>query len=471
VGTSALKAVAITDEGEPVADAEIPYGVDVPQSGWSEQDPERWVAAASKALAALGGRPTAVWLSGQMHGLVALDGSDRVVRPAILWNDQRSAEQCREVEELIGLDRLISLTGNRALTGFTAPKIVWLREHEPDAFARTRSIMLPKDLLRLRLTGERATDVADASGTLLLDVGHRRWSETLVHDLGIDTAWLPSLAKSPMATGTTAEGAIVAAGAGDQAAGAVGVGVIRPGSVSIVIGTSGVVFAPLPSYAPDPLRACTRSVTGAVDLARDGCDAVGRGIPSMAPRRGRTRRILSCAQRARVDVAARRRWPDVPSVPHWRADAARRPRCPGRLRPADDPPRRRCTRPRRPRGRRLRVGRGMGADPLDGGGADGRWGLGRRLTKRVVAADSGVGARRPRQADAARRKRRPRRGVARRRGGRAFLQCRRGGVAGEDPRHDRPRAVVERRLDAAFERFRELYPALHGGAVGNEIIG
>jgi xylulokinase len=253
VGTSSLKAVAIADDGEPVAAAEIPYEVDVPRQGWSEQDPERWTDAAERALDSLGVRPAAVGLSGQMHGLVTLDDRDRVVRPAILWNDQRTAKECRDIEQRIGLDRLISVTGNRALTGFTAPKILWLRDHEPDAVGRIRSVMLPKDFVRLRLTGERATDVADASGTLLLDVGGRRWSETLVEELGIDPAWLPDVVESPTPTGKTVDGAIVAAGAGDQAAGALGVGVIEPASASIVIGTSGVVFAPLSSYAPDPL--------------------------------------------------------------------------------------------------------------------------------------------------------------------------------------------------------------------------
>ncbi len=248
-----MKAVAVSDEGAVLAEAEIPYDVSAPRSGWSEQHPETWADAAVQALERLGVRPGSIGLSGQMHGLVALDEADRVVRPAILWNDQRTGDQCREIEERIGLERLIALTGNRALTGFTAPKLLWLREHERDAFARTRSIMLPKDFVRLRLTGERATDVADASGTLLLDVGGRRWSEAVVAELGIDPAWLPRVVESPSPTGATPSGAVVAGGAGDQAAGAVGVGVIEPGSASVVVGTSGVVFAPLPAYAPDPL--------------------------------------------------------------------------------------------------------------------------------------------------------------------------------------------------------------------------
>jgi xylulokinase len=224
VGTSALKAVAVSDEGVVVAETEIPYDVSAPRPGWSEQDPQTWASAAAQALERLGVRASSIGLSGQMHGLVALDRHDRVVRPAILWNDQRTAEQCGEIEERIGLERLVGLTGNRALTGFTAPKVLWLREHEPEAYARTRWIMLPKDLVRLRLTGERATDVADASGTLLLDVGARSWSDTVVAELGVDPAWLPGVVESPSATGTTGAGAVVAAGAGDQAAGAIGAG-------------------------------------------------------------------------------------------------------------------------------------------------------------------------------------------------------------------------------------------------------
>jgi xylulokinase len=193
-----------------------------------------------------------------MHGLVALDSGDRVVRPAILWNDQRTAEECRWIEEMIGLERLISLTGNRALTGFTAPKLVWMRSHEPELYARIARIALPKDYVRLRLCGEHAIDVADASGTLLLDVAQRRWSDEMVEQLGFDATWLPEVLESPSVSGTTrgggplGAGIPVAAGAGDQAAGALGVGVDRPGPLSVVLGTSGVVFAALESFAADP---------------------------------------------------------------------------------------------------------------------------------------------------------------------------------------------------------------------------
>src|SRR5262249_22288549 len=208
--------------------------------------------AAERALARLGGEPTAIGLSGQMHGLVVLDERDRVLRPAILWNDQRTEAECAEIEERVGLARLIQLTGNRALTGFTAPKLLWLRRHEPDTYARIAHVLLPKDYVRLRLTGEHAIDVADASGTLLFDVARRRWSDEMLDALELDPAWLPRALESPEVSGTTAAGVPVAAGAGDQAAAALGVGVDQPGPVSVVLGTSGVVFAALPDFAADP---------------------------------------------------------------------------------------------------------------------------------------------------------------------------------------------------------------------------
>jgi xylulokinase len=187
-----------------------------------------------------------------MHGLVVLDDRDRVLRPAILWNDQRTEAECVEIEERVGLARLIQLTGNRALTGFTAPKLLWLRRHEPTTYAQVAHVLLPKDYVRLRLTGEHAIDVADASGTLLFDVARRRWSQEMLEALQLDPAWLPRALESPEVSGETVAGIPVAAGAGDQAAAALGVGVDRPGPVSVVLGTSGVVFAALPAFAADP---------------------------------------------------------------------------------------------------------------------------------------------------------------------------------------------------------------------------
>jgi xylulokinase len=176
-----------------------------------------------------------------MHGLVVLGADDRVLRPAILWNDQRTAAECEEIERRVGLDRLIALTGNRALTGFTAPKLLWLRHHEPETYAQIRHVLLPKDYVRFRLTGERAIDAADASGTLLFDVANRRWSSEVCDALEIPLEWLPPAYESTEI-----------AGAGDQAAAALGVGIVAPGTLSVVLGTSGVVFAVLPDYAPEP---------------------------------------------------------------------------------------------------------------------------------------------------------------------------------------------------------------------------
>jgi xylulokinase len=176
-----------------------------------------------------------------MHGLVLLDAADRVLRPAILWNDQRTGAECAEIEERVGFDRLVALTGNRALPGFTAPKLVWVRHHEPEVWAQAAHVLLPKDYVRLRLTGERAIDVAEASGTLLFDVAGRGWSEEVCEALEVPLEWLPEAHES------TAIG-----GAGDQQAGALGVGVVGPGPLSVVLGTSGVVFAALPGYSADP---------------------------------------------------------------------------------------------------------------------------------------------------------------------------------------------------------------------------
>ena len=254
VGTTATKGIAIDPAGTVLATTEASYPLSTPRPGWAEQDPEDWWRATETVLRELreaAGDPAGIGLSGQMHGLVALDDNDRVLRPAILWNDQRTQAECDKIEATIGLDRLIALTGNRALTGFTAPKILWLRHNEPDVYDRIARIALPKDYVRLRLTGEHATDVSDASGTLLLDVAHRDWSEDVLTALQIDREWLPPALESPAISGQTHTGTPVAAGAGDQAAGALGVGVDRPGPLSIALGTSGVVFAALDEFAAD----------------------------------------------------------------------------------------------------------------------------------------------------------------------------------------------------------------------------
>jgi xylulokinase len=239
VGTTGVKGVAISPRGEVLALAEEHYPLSTPQPGWSEQDPEDWWRATQACLARLPEGP--IGLSGQMHGLVTLDEARRPLRPAILWNDQRTAEECAEIEERVGLTRLIELTGNRALTGFTAPKLLWLRKHEPEIYGRIAHILLPKDYVRLRLEGELAIDAADASGTLLFDVANRRWSEEVLSALELPREWLPPSHESTEV-----------AGAGDQAAGALGVGIDAPGPLSVALGTSGVVFGVLPGYSADP---------------------------------------------------------------------------------------------------------------------------------------------------------------------------------------------------------------------------
>jgi xylulokinase len=240
VGTSGVKALAVDEQGNVLARAEREYPLSTPRPGWAEQDPDDWARATTEVLAELPATD-AVGFSGQMHGLVCLDADDRVLRPAILWNDGRTGAECAEIEERIGFERLVELTGNRALAGFTAPKLLWLRKHEPDVHRQIASILLPKDYVRLRLHGERAIDVADASGTLLFDVGGRRWSADVCEALGVPLDWLAPVHESTEI-----------AGAGDQAAAGLGVGAIEPGTLSVVLGTSGVVFTTLPEFAVDP---------------------------------------------------------------------------------------------------------------------------------------------------------------------------------------------------------------------------
>jgi xylulokinase len=248
VGTTGVKAVAISPDGRVLASASAEYALSTPRPGWAEQDPEDWWRAAQACLARLPEGP--IGLSGQMHGLVVLDAEDRVLRPAILWNDQRTAAECEEIESRVGLERLIELTGNRALTGFTAPKLLWLRHHEPDTYARIRHVLLPKDYVRLRLTGEHAIDAADASGTLLFDVAGRRWSTEVCEALDVPLDWLPPVHESTEI-----------AGAGDQAAAALGVGIASPGPVSVVLARRAWCSRSSPPTRPTRSRACTSSAT------------------------------------------------------------------------------------------------------------------------------------------------------------------------------------------------------------------
>ena len=270
VSTTATKALLIDDTGKVVAVAATEYPFDTPQPLWSEQDPAVWWYAAVQSIRRLladsaidPAQIAAIGLTGQMHGLVLLDEDGAVLRPAILWNDQRTGAQCDEIRARVGKVELIRITGNDALTGFTAPKILWVRENEPEIFARARSFVLPKDYLRLRLTGVQATDRADGSGTLLMDLQERDWSQALLDVLELPRELVPKSFEGVEITGTISadaaemtglrEGTPVVAGGGDQAAGAVGVGAVTEGIVSLALGTSGVVFATTnrPVYQPE----------------------------------------------------------------------------------------------------------------------------------------------------------------------------------------------------------------------------
>src|SRR5438046_1666591 len=270
VGTGGTRAIVIDERGRVVSSAtEEHQPFTSPQIGWAEQHPEDWWRAASiavrKAIASanLSAEEIAcVGFSGQMHGAVMLDEQGSVVRPALIWCDVRTEKQCHDLTAKIGQERLIQLTCNPALANFTLTKLLWIRENEPANWKRVRSVMLPKDYVRFRLTGERATDMADASGTLLLDVAHRRWSQEMLQAAEIDERLLPSLHESPTVCGKISStgarqsglsaGTPVVAGAGDQAAGATGMGIVSAGAVSATIGTSGVVFAATDRPALDP---------------------------------------------------------------------------------------------------------------------------------------------------------------------------------------------------------------------------
>ncbi|MDR3311500.1 MAG: xylulokinase [Oscillospiraceae bacterium] len=258
VGTSGTKALLTDSRGAVVRTASAEYPLSTPKNGWAEQHPHLWRDAAARTIREiLRGADAAdikcVGLTGQMHGLVALDKSGEVIRPALLWCDQRTAAECGEITAKIGAERLIELTANPALTGFTSPKILWLRNNEPENYAKIAKIMLPKDYIRWLLTGENASDLSDASGTGLLSVADRRWSPEVLRALDVPREWLGALYESPEITGRVSrlgaeltglrEGTPVAAGAGDNAAAAVGTGVTRDGEAFVTIGSSGVVFA------------------------------------------------------------------------------------------------------------------------------------------------------------------------------------------------------------------------------------
>lgn len=282
ISTTSAKALLIDEQGSVLATASTPLSLSTPKPLWSEQDPHEWwqgVAASIRSVLQTAGMDgasiTAVGLTGQMHGLVLLDEAGQILRPAILWNDQRTQAQCDEIHRRVGREKFIQISGNLALTGFTAPKILWVAQNEAQIYAQVRHTLLPKDYIRYRLTGDYAMDKADGSGTVLFDLRSRTWSAELLAALGINPDWLPPTFEGPEFTGqVTAEaaqytglriGTPVAAGGGDQSAQAVGVGAVEVGTAALTVGTSGVVFATTPSALIDPegrLHAFCHAVPG-----------------------------------------------------------------------------------------------------------------------------------------------------------------------------------------------------------------
>jgi xylulokinase len=282
ISTTGAKALLIDQDGQVVFSATTPLALQTPRPLWSEQEPDQWWQGIKESiLQVISGAGisaemiVAIGLTGQMHGLVMLDGSGEVLRPAILWNDQRTGSQCDQIRARIGQKRLIQITGNDALTGFTAPKILWVQENEPDTYAKAQHILLPKDYIRYQLTSEFAMDKAGGSGTVLFDLEKRTWSDEVLAALDIPPEWLPPTFEGPQVTGqvtprAAAEigliaGTPVVGGAGDQAAQAVGVGAVEPGIIALTLGTSGVVFAPTESPLIEPegrLHAFCHSLPG-----------------------------------------------------------------------------------------------------------------------------------------------------------------------------------------------------------------
>ncbi|PZA07507.1 xylulokinase [Meiothermus sp. Pnk-1] len=286
IGTSGCKGLLVSLEGRVLGAQSAEHPLLVPRPGWAEQEPEVWWEASVAVLKRLAEQAEeqkieilALGLTGQMHGAVFLDSLGNPIRPALLWNDGRTAGECREIEERVGPQRLREIAGNPALTGFQAPKILWLRKNEPEAYARVRHLLLPKDFIRYRLTGGFATDASDAAGTLLLDLARRDYSPEILGALEIPPEWLPSVHEGPQITGYVSPeaarrtglpaGLPVAAGGGDNAAAAVGSGVVREGTASVSVGTSGVIFAPSDRLRLDPegaLHAFCHAVPGKYHL-------------------------------------------------------------------------------------------------------------------------------------------------------------------------------------------------------------
>jgi len=282
VGTTASKAVLLDLDGGALRSESAPHPLLTPRPGWAEQDPHDWWASAARSIQAVlraahadAGDVAGVGLTGQMHGLVLLDARGEVLRPAILWNDQRTGAECAAITRAVGAARVLRITGSPVLPGFTAPKIAWVRAHEPHVASRVARLLLPKDYVRYRLTGRYATDVSDASGTALFDVGARRWSDEMLAALDVPRGWLPEATESPVVSAVVSDegaretglhaGTPVVGGAGDQAAQAVGAGVVEPGRALVTLGTSGVVFAAVDAYRPEPegrLHAFCHAVPG-----------------------------------------------------------------------------------------------------------------------------------------------------------------------------------------------------------------
>ena len=267
IGTTAIKALVVDEAGSVVGEAESPLEVSVPRPGWAEQHPSDWWQGTINAVRSACDQADvrsvdSIGLSGQMHSSVLLDESDRVLRPAILWNDVRTTAQCRSITETLGTDGLRRLVGNPALEGFTAPKLLWVRDEEPDLFDEVRTVLLPKDYVRLLLTGEKATEPSDAAGTLLFDVRRNRWSEEMIAALGLDPSILPPVRGSASVIGELTasaaeafglrQGTPVVGGGADNAAAAVGSGVVGQGTLQTSIGTSGAVVAPIEQPSVDP---------------------------------------------------------------------------------------------------------------------------------------------------------------------------------------------------------------------------
>jgi xylulokinase len=325
VGTSSIKGLLVdADSGLVLARAESAHAFQTPHPGWAETDPEVWWQGTLQVMSALREQNQAAFASvcrigvaGQMHGLVVLNATEQVIRPCIMWNDQRSAPQCEELERRHGLPQLLQWTGNRVFAGFTLPKLLWMKAHEPEHFASIHQVLLPKDYLVYRLTGVFSTDVSDASGTSLLDVSRRNWSARMITATGISQEWLPPVHESADIIGEIREdlcaqwgwksSVAVIAGAGDQAAQALGSGLRKEGDVALTIGTSGVIFAVTPSFQADA-KGCLHAFCHAV---RDHWHLMG----VMLSAAGSLQWWYDCQKETQPDVSLKKLLEEAAAVP------------------------------------------------------------------------------------------------------------------------------------------------------------